>query len=208
MRPVAALLHDIVEDQGGSARLDEVRDRFGDQVAMIVEGCSDRIDEKDELPWRERKERYLAELDSHPTEVLIVSLADKLYNARAVERDYRAYGESFWSRFNGGREGTLWYYTALERSLRPSDARVPHDRRAARRGRNAERRRGQRPALAAKLRRARRPTRAGPRLLYFPATSGRRARRSTRCQATTIKRRASGRDAPTGARLPPASSRS
>jgi GTP pyrophosphokinase len=114
---VAALLHDIVEDQGGSARLDEVRERFGDQVAMIVESCSDRIDEKDELPWRERKERYLAELDSHPAEVLIVSLADKLYNARAVERDYRAYGESFWSRFNGGREGTLWYYTALSEAF-------------------------------------------------------------------------------------------
>jgi len=62
-------------------------------------------------------ERYLAELDSHPAEVLIVSLADKLYNARAVERDYRAYGESFWSRFNGGREGTLWYYTALSEAF-------------------------------------------------------------------------------------------
>ena len=110
---VAALLHDIVEDQGGSARLEEVRERFGDRVAMIVEGCSDRIDEQDELPWRERKEHYLAELDSHPPEVLIVSLADKLYNARAVERDYRTFGEKFWGRFNGGRAGTLWYYTAL-----------------------------------------------------------------------------------------------
>lgn len=30
---IAALLHDAVEDQGGLARLDDIRMRFGDQVA-------------------------------------------------------------------------------------------------------------------------------------------------------------------------------
>jgi GTP pyrophosphokinase len=27
--------------------------------------------------------------------------------------DYRQEGESFWSRFTGGKQGTLWYYRAL-----------------------------------------------------------------------------------------------
>jgi (p)ppGpp synthase/HD superfamily hydrolase len=34
---VAALLHDSVEDQGGKARLEDVRNRFGEHVARIVE---------------------------------------------------------------------------------------------------------------------------------------------------------------------------
>lgn len=38
---VAALLHDAVEDQGGNETLEEIRGRFGDRVARIVEGCTD-----------------------------------------------------------------------------------------------------------------------------------------------------------------------
>jgi (p)ppGpp synthase/HD superfamily hydrolase len=35
---IAGLLHDAVEDQGGRARLEEIRTQFGDRVAAIVEG--------------------------------------------------------------------------------------------------------------------------------------------------------------------------
>jgi GTP pyrophosphokinase len=42
-----------------------------------------------------------------------VSLADKLYNARAIWSTYRQIGEETWTRFKGGKEGTLWYFTAL-----------------------------------------------------------------------------------------------
>ena len=37
---IAALLHDAVEDQGGDATRQEIRRRFGDRVAAIVDGCS------------------------------------------------------------------------------------------------------------------------------------------------------------------------
>jgi hypothetical protein len=40
-------------------------------------------------------------------------LADKVHNARTILADYRAVGEALWSRFEGGREGTLWYYRSL-----------------------------------------------------------------------------------------------
>jgi (p)ppGpp synthase/HD superfamily hydrolase len=40
---IAALLHDSVEDQGGKARLDDIRNRFGEGVARIVEACSDSL---------------------------------------------------------------------------------------------------------------------------------------------------------------------
>jgi len=110
---IGALLHDIVEDQGGRERLEQIRARFGEEVAMIVEACSDRVDTDAVPPWPERKRRYLEELDSQPPSVLIVSLADKLYNARAIQRDHRAEGEQLWKRFNAGREETLWYYSEL-----------------------------------------------------------------------------------------------
>lgn len=109
---IAALLHDAVEDQGGYAQLDEIRDRFGAQVAEIVAACSDAFTTP-KPPWRERKEAYLLHLQEASPSVRRVSLADKLHNARALLRDYRREGEHTWARFNGGREGTLWYYHRL-----------------------------------------------------------------------------------------------
>jgi GTP pyrophosphokinase len=114
---VAALLHDAPEDQGGEAQLGEIRARFGDKVAEIVDGCTDTY-ETPKPPWRERKERYLAHLADAPGSVRLVSSADKLHNARTVLSDYRLVGEDLWSRFNGGKEGTLWYYRAIVDALR------------------------------------------------------------------------------------------
>jgi (p)ppGpp synthase/HD superfamily hydrolase len=109
---IAALLHDVVEDCGGKPMLKEVRKRFGKRVAKIVEGCTDS-DTLPKPPWRERKENYLAHLKTADADTCLVSAADKLNNVRSILSDYREIGESVWSRFNGGREGTLWYYRAL-----------------------------------------------------------------------------------------------
>jgi hypothetical protein len=43
----------------------------------------------------------------------IVSAADKLHNLRAILMDYRTEHDKLWSRFNGGKEGTFWYYATL-----------------------------------------------------------------------------------------------
>jgi (p)ppGpp synthase/HD superfamily hydrolase len=109
---IAALLHDAVEDQGGEARLADVRARFGVEVAAIVWGCTD-AETKPKPPWRARKEAYIAHLADATTSVLLVSSADKLHNARAILADLRTQGAALWGRFNGGKEGTLWYYRAL-----------------------------------------------------------------------------------------------
>jgi (p)ppGpp synthase/HD superfamily hydrolase len=109
---IAALLHDAAEDQGGKATLEKVRDRFGERVAEIVAGCTDSWTTP-RPPWRKRKEAYIAHLRGASASVRLVSAADKLHNARTILADYRALGESLWNRFNGGREGTLWYYRSL-----------------------------------------------------------------------------------------------
>jgi (p)ppGpp synthase/HD superfamily hydrolase len=114
---IAALLHDAAEDQGGEARLTDIRDRYGEQVESIVRACSDTLlDEKPE--WRERKAEYLAHLEHQPRPVLLVSLADKLFNALAILRDHELVGEQLWTRFTGDRDGQLWYYRELTDAFR------------------------------------------------------------------------------------------
>ena len=115
---IAALLHDAVEDQGGKATLEEIRLRFGEEVAAIVSGCSDS-DSIPKPPWRERKEGYIAHLTEATPSVRLVSMADKLHNARAVLMDYRQQGEALWGCFKGGRAGTLWYYRAVLEAFKP-----------------------------------------------------------------------------------------
>jgi (p)ppGpp synthase/HD superfamily hydrolase len=109
---IAALLHDVVEDCGGAPMLKEVRRQFGKRVAKVVDGCTD-ADTIPKPPWRERKEKYIRHLKTADADTRLVSAADKLNNVRSIVSDYRAIGESVWSRFNGGREGTLWYYRTL-----------------------------------------------------------------------------------------------
>lgn len=117
---IAALLHDAVEDQGGLPTLHAIRKRFGDRVARIVEGCSD-TDKNPKPPWRKRKEDYLRHLRQVDADVRLVSLADKLHNARCILRDLRQAGPQSLSRFNGGQAGTLWYYHRLADIFRELD---------------------------------------------------------------------------------------
>lgn len=113
---VAALLHDAVEDQGGAERLNAIRERFGREVAEIVAGCSD-ADTEPKPPHRERKEAHIEHLEEAPPEVIRVSLADKLHNARAILYDYRQHGEALWQRFDPDAD-QLWYYGALANAFR------------------------------------------------------------------------------------------
>jgi len=124
---IAALLHDVVEDCGGEKMLNDVRRRFGKRVAHIVDGCTDAY-EIPKPPWKERKISYISRLKEENADTRLVSAADKLNNVRSILSDYRALGESVWSRFNGGREGTLWYYRTLrDEFLRSKPNRITLD---------------------------------------------------------------------------------
>jgi GTP pyrophosphokinase len=109
---IAALLHDAIEDQGGATTREEIRRRFGDRVTEIVEGCTD-TDVTPKPPWRPRKEAYLVHLAKASPSVILVSAADKLYNARSILKDYLLIGDEIWERFTGKKEGTLWYYRSI-----------------------------------------------------------------------------------------------
>lgn len=109
---IAALLHDAVEDQGGLDTAARIRTRFGDRVAELVLALTDAV-VVPKPPWRERKEVYLRHLAAAPAEVLLVSCCDKIHNARSIVLDHAQAGHALWSRFSGGRDGTLWYYREL-----------------------------------------------------------------------------------------------
>jgi (p)ppGpp synthase/HD superfamily hydrolase len=114
---IAALLHDAPEDQGGRERLDDIRGRFGDQVAKIVEDCTDSWSTPKE-PWAERKRRYVEHARTLAPSSLRVSAADKVHNAYAILRDLRNSGEQVWSRFSASADDVLAYYQALVRAYR------------------------------------------------------------------------------------------
>ena len=109
---IAALLHDAVEDQGGLPTAARIRALFGDRVAELVLALTDAV-VVPKPPWRQRKELYLVHLAAAPLDVLLVSCCDKIHNARSILADHRQSGASLWSRFTGGRDGTLWYYREL-----------------------------------------------------------------------------------------------
>jgi (p)ppGpp synthase/HD superfamily hydrolase len=114
---IAALLHDAAEDQGGEARLADIRVRFGGRVEEIVRGVSDTT-ATPKPPWEERKVRYLEHLPTSSASERLVSAADKLANARAILADYRERQDRLWERFNAGRDQVLWYYRSLVKAFR------------------------------------------------------------------------------------------
>ena len=106
---IAALLHDAVEDQGGTTTLNEIRGRFGSVVEALVLGCTQPVCGAG-LGWREQKGMYLEQVRAAGAEVQRIVLADKVHNGRSLLGLLGVYGDDVWGHFSGGREGTLWLY--------------------------------------------------------------------------------------------------
>ena len=118
---IAALLHDAIEDApeelgpgeaNWARRLIEYK--FGPDVLAIVEANTD-AEVKPKPPWPARKAQYIAGIPRKSASTVLVSVADKLHNARAILTDFRAVGDEVFERFNkeAGQAGTLGYYRAL-----------------------------------------------------------------------------------------------
>jgi (p)ppGpp synthase/HD superfamily hydrolase len=114
---IGALLHDTVEDCGGAERLRDIREKFGNDVAHIVDGCTDTY-ETPKPPWPERKRAYIEHLQHSDSSTRLVSASDKLHNTRAILAELRRHGLEVFERFSGKKEGTLWYYRTLVTAFR------------------------------------------------------------------------------------------
>ena len=113
---VAALLHDAVEDHNDQISIEDIESQFGARVAQIVRDCSDSMVTPKE-PWEPRKKAYLARISTMTAESRLVCAADKLHNATAILRDFRNSGDAVFKRFNGGKDGTLWYQRQVTDAL-------------------------------------------------------------------------------------------
>jgi (p)ppGpp synthase/HD superfamily hydrolase len=85
----AALLHDVVEDS--ETTLDELRERFGDQVAGMVGALTDDQAVED---YRERKAEHRERVAAAPTEAMAIYGADKLANTRTLQAAYGEEGDA------------------------------------------------------------------------------------------------------------------
>lgn len=123
---IAALLHDAVEDQGGIATADVIRERFGDRVADIVLACTDSVsaDPSQKAPWEERKRRHIEKLGAVERDVALVTAADKLHNLAAMLRDVRREGPRTLTRFNAP-DRLAWYFRSVADALERHSATVP-----------------------------------------------------------------------------------
>ena len=81
---VAALLHDTVEDT--DLTLDEVRQRFGEQVALMIDGVTklDRIKFGSQEEAQAATIRKMVVAMAQDVRVLLIKLADRLHNLRTI----------------------------------------------------------------------------------------------------------------------------
>jgi (p)ppGpp synthase/HD superfamily hydrolase len=106
---IAGVLHDTLEDTPVS--VEAIRSQFGPLVTELVLAVSepDR-----QAPWEARKSHTLDTLGSTPLpEALLVALADKLDNIRAIREGLHTDGAGFWTRFNRPKHQQEWYYRGL-----------------------------------------------------------------------------------------------
>jgi (p)ppGpp synthase/HD superfamily hydrolase len=110
---IAGLLHDSLEDVPGYT-YDQLVIDCGKRVADIVTHVTEPLDpnkEMDEqLPWLERKEKYLEVLRAGGTESAMVSCADKIHNTESFIRDIKQEDGVFASRFGSSARNRLWFH--------------------------------------------------------------------------------------------------
>jgi (p)ppGpp synthase/HD superfamily hydrolase len=109
----AALLHDAIEDQGAEAR-EHIRTRLGQPVLDLVEACSES-ETFPKPPWRERKETYLKQVETASVPALLIMVADKLQNGRALLRRLKLRGAEGWG--SPSREEKVWYLHRLVEAM-------------------------------------------------------------------------------------------
>lgn len=108
----AAVLHDVLEDTTVTAA--ELRGAVGDKVLALVQAVSEDKDK----PWEERKKEYIANIVAAGDAVKAISCADKIYNLQDSLAGIAHEGETFWQRFNRGRNEQLWFYKTFLAELK------------------------------------------------------------------------------------------
>lgn len=114
----AAALHDVVEDTDYTE--EDIRKEFGERVAHLVSAETDLVVEgkSESDSWKERKQFAIDRLAKLDRDAKIVSIGDKLSNARAMLQDYEEMGEELWNKFHvNDPKLHKWHYEGLRDSF-------------------------------------------------------------------------------------------
>ena len=81
----AALLHDVVEDT--DAKIEDVREEFGDEIAQLVEGVTKLTGIRFQSREHAEAENYrkMIVAMAKDVRVILIKLADRMHNMRTVE---------------------------------------------------------------------------------------------------------------------------
>ena len=116
----AALLHDTLEDTETTP--EELSAAFGPRVLELVESVSEaKAEDGQKLPWKDRKEGYLATLAKAPDDALIVAMADKIDNIESKLEGLEAGDEQLLQWFKDP-EANFWYHGEV---LKMGQERLP-----------------------------------------------------------------------------------
>ena len=114
----AAALHDVVEDT--EYTVEDIKKEFGERVAKLVASESDLIVEgkSESESWKERKQHAISRLKNLDFDGKIVTIGDKLSNARAMLQDYGTLGEELWNKFHvTDPKLHKWHYESIREAL-------------------------------------------------------------------------------------------
>ena len=109
----AGLLHDTVEDT--KVKLSDIRSLFGNEVADIVELCTEPP--KKRYSWEQRKRHMILILKDAPIDVKLVMAADKYHNLSHTLSNIRYQNEKIWKNFGRDKENQAWYYRSVYKSI-------------------------------------------------------------------------------------------
>ncbi|ADQ13757.1 HD domain-containing protein [Halanaerobium hydrogeniformans] len=113
----AGLLHDLLEDT--AVKKEDIKAEFGEEILNLVIAASEKLAGRENRSWKKRKEHTVNYLKNEANfKVKAIACADKLSNSRSMLRNLDSEDiESFWVKFNAGKEDQRWYYQALINSL-------------------------------------------------------------------------------------------
>jgi (p)ppGpp synthase/HD superfamily hydrolase len=110
---IAALLHDVVEDQNVS--ICEVASRFGGRVARIVADCTDVRPgvNRHHVDWRRRKVDHVERMRDYGADSLLVIGADKVASLQALIDDIAVHGVELFQWSQRSAEELYWNYSLI-----------------------------------------------------------------------------------------------
>lgn len=107
---LTGFLHDIIEDTDYDYSY--LRDNYGEKIADNVLSVSEDLSI---VNWKERKEKFINDMYSKSSDIVLVELADKLHNLISDYDLFKVSGKEALASVNATYEDNRWYYLEMQK---------------------------------------------------------------------------------------------